>query len=206
MDDIDFINSEINNFINLNLALLIDSELLSGTGVAPHIYGIDSKCTAFSVVGTSHANKYRLPNVYDLIRVIKAIIGKDTLFIPNYVLLNSDDFAGLEVGTKDQYGRYNIPPFVSQSGQIVSGIQIIDCGSAIAQNTMRVGDFNFANIYTQGGTVLEFGYTGTDFTDGLVTLYGYERLCLLIKLIHEGAFINVPDIEAAVASITIETA
>lgn len=196
IENIDFIASEVDFFLRKNVDLKTDSYLYSGTG-SNQPFGVITRATAYAA-GT-YANAYQDANVLDLIRVCAALIGTDSPFAPNYVIMNIADAEKYLYGKKDANNNYIIP----QNGgliPIVGGVNVV-VNSGVTAGTLVVGDFSMGTLYSQKGLTVELGYVDDDFEKHLMTMKAYEELNLLIRSVHQGAFRYVSDIDAAIAGL-----
>jgi hypothetical protein len=71
----------------------------------------------------------------------------------------------------------------------------------VTANTMVVGDFTKSNLRLREDAMISIGYENDDFTKNLVTILGEIRAVHYIKTNHLKAFVNVTDIDAAIAAI-----
>lgn len=201
MDDVDFVNSEIQNFLLRNVSLRVDNQLLLGNGTAPNLIGLSQSATPFAAgdyVGTVVA-----ANIYDLIAIVSAQIQTGTAYMPSGVLMNQAQAVAMKL-EKDADNNYLIPTFVipTENGDItIDGMKVV-VNNGVAANTMYVGDFSRGTVYSSDDLQLEMGYENDDFTKDLVTVKARRRLALLIRGVDTGAFVYVSDVAAAVTAIT----
>lgn len=203
MDDVDYVVSEIKNFLTRNVDLKIDSELLSGTGNTPSLKGLVTSATAFALDG-GFTGTIADASLYDLVSIVASQIMYGTHFVPNGVVMNPYDVVRMKL-KKDGLGNYTMPPFsvmVAGGPITVDGLQIV-ANSGVAVNTMYVGDFTRGTVYSTDALQLEFGYVADDFTNDLVTLKARERLALLIRIVDNGAFQYVSDISTLLSGTGI---
>jgi len=200
MDDVDFVNGEINNFLLRNVALAVDTQLLSGDASTPNLVGLVQSATAFAA--GDYAGTVQDANLYDLIAICSAIVQTGTTFMPSGVLMNQSDAVRMKL-KKDGENNYVVPTFVipTENGDItIDGMRVV-VNSGVTANTMYVGDFTRGTVYSSDDLQLELGYENDDFTKDLVTVKARRRLALLIKSVDTGAFNYVSDITAALAAI-----
>lgn len=197
LSDIPFLASEINNFLLTNLAVKIDKDLATGSGVAPIIFGIYTKASTF----TAAASGITDANIYDLLKVMKTTITSGTQFMPNAVLINPDD-ADLMHLKKDTTNDYVKPPFVTFQGEdmYVWGMKIVETAS-ITADTLVLGDFTKATVYTQGGVDIAIGLIDKQFVENMVTIRAEQRMGLLVRSVHEAAFIKSTGIAADLVTL-----
>lgn len=201
LDDLSELQALINNEILTLLRLRLDQQIVYGTGVSPQLKGI----TAFAIpafAAGSFATAVPSANIFDVIRVaIAQIMSADPNgpFMPNYVIMNPIDAARLDLA-KDSTGAYALPPFIMPGGRTIAGVRVIE-NIGVTANTMVVGDFTKSNLRLREDAMISIGYENDDFTKNLVTILGEIRAVHYIKTNHLKAFVNVTDIDAAIAAI-----
>ncbi len=190
--------SELDLFLNINVQLEMDRQLALGDGTGNQITGIIASVNAYTV---AVAPTFAFANIYDLIidasRQITETGGAK--YRPDYALMNINDINKMRA-TKSTFGTYVLPPFVSQDGTNVAGIQVVEA-NIIPANTMVVGDSRFARIYEKGGIVLSKGLVGTQFVDDEMTLKARKRMAFLIRYADKAGHLKITDITAAVAAL-----
>lgn len=195
LSDIPFMASEINNMLLKYLDIKVDGYLWDGTGSAPQVKGIYTYADTYtaSAAGISDAS------IYDLfVKVQEDIVGA-TAYMPNVGVMNISDVNQMRLH-KDANDNYVLPPFVSQDGTQVAGMTIV-VSNSVTENTMLIGDFNFAVKYLLGGTRLEIGRIADQFIENQVTVQAERRLGLLVRSVHTDAFRKVTDIDAALVTL-----
>lgn len=200
MDDVDYVEGEINNVLLRNVELKVDSQLLTGNGTSPNLIGIATSATEFTA--GSFASKISDASYYDLISVASSQIMNGTSFLPNAVLMNPVDYTRMKL-KKDAEYNYVIPPFVAATlngGTLIENM-IIKSNSGVAENTMYIGDFTRGTYYSGDLIQIEFGYINDDFGKDLVSVLARKRNCLLIRNVSKGGFIKITNINDALAAI-----
>jgi hypothetical protein len=197
IEDYDFVQSEIQNNLLKYLENKFESYLMSGTGVSPQIFGLDTKASTFDA--TDFAAKFKSAGVLDLLKAMAAKVQHNTMYRANYAIMNDYDALALEL-EKDDFGRLVFPNFLSADGMKIGNIVVIPT-SLVTADTMYVGDFNFGTLFSSGPQVT-MGLNGTDFTERQVTLMANMNAALLIKALNVGAFYKSTGIAADVAEIT----
>lgn len=201
--DVYFIQSEIDRLLNLNLALIEDQYLWSGTGVTPQITGVYTTAAAVDLTATYAGKVYsgtvKFANVYDLIATMRVIVmnNKQSKYAPNIVVMNPADILGYKL-VKDNFGRYLVPGFVTADGTAIDGCQVIE-SSQVTPNTLLVGDSRYGTIYDLEGITLEMGYINDQFIKNAMTLLAEKREALLIRNVDADAFLKCTDIVGQVA-------
>lgn len=195
LSDIPFMTSEINNMLLKYLDIKVDNYLWSGTGSAPQIKGIYVAADEYVAAASGITDA----SIYDLIVKMQESIMSGTGYMPNYAIMNIVDVNKMKL-KKDGNNNYVMPPFVSQDGTQVSGVTIIVSNSVTA-NTMLVGDFSFATLYSLGGVTLNIGLIDKQFVENQVTVQAEQRLGLLVRNAHTDAFAKETSISAALTTL-----
>lgn len=204
-NDVYFIQSEIERLLNLNLPLKEDQQLWSGTGVTPEIAGVYTTASAVDIAAAIAAGTIfgvPLANIYDLIASMRVLImnSKQSKYQPNAVVMNPTDILRYKL-TKDSFGRYLIPSFVTADGQSIDGCFVIE-SSQVTANTLLVGDTRYGTIYDLEGVTLEMGYINDQFIKNAMTILAEKRETLLIRNVDADAFLKCTNITDAVVALT----
>lgn len=180
--------SAIKAWLNEDVNIVTDQQLLNGNGVGANLEGVITKAVVLdaAAVGTKRVAD---ANLYDVIRVAItkiAVAGKGK-FNANYVILNPDDADALDL-TKDANGQYVLPPFRSADGTQIKGARVIE-NVGITAGDFLVGDFSKLHIGTQGGVEVEMTNSdGTDFSNDILTVKLRRRVASYVRTNDNGAF------------------
>lgn len=152
---------------------------LFGTGGSNDPVGITTTASAFVLTTMDEVEN---PNRTD------ALIACDTQlktlnFAGNMVALNPVD-AGLMKLQKDETGAYILDP----SRPELAGYTVIESND-MPVGYFLIGDASKTNIKDYESLVLKFGYSGTGFADGIVTIRGHKRVHAYTKTQNQPAFI-----------------
>lgn len=194
LDDISYMEQEINGSLMELIHLKLDAQVLNGNGTPPNLKGILTYAQTFAA--GSFANAIDYATRYDVLAVaynqIVIASGGDTNFsanfIPNYIVLHPTDATFLEV-TKDNYGQYVLPPFSTSSGMQIKGCQVI-VNTGMTAGSFLIGDFTKANVRIREDAMIAVGYENDDFTKNLITILGELRACHYVKSNHVNAFVT----------------
>lgn len=179
--DLPGLRNEIDTELQELVMLKADDGLWDGTGVSPMIKGITEFATTYSTPSGITAE-----NNYDHLRAAIAQVVNNH-FIPNYIVMNPSDAAGLDT-LKDSEGRYLIPPFKSADGQSIARVPVVE-SLVVDQGTFLVGDFTKWRVRIREAFNIDMGFVDDDFTRNLVTILGEMRLVSYVKANHVGAFV-----------------
>lgn len=195
-NDVAFVESELRRLLEVNLAVKEDGYLWSGTGTTPQITGVYTRAPEYvaAAAGITDAS------IYDLIVKMKeSIVSGSSKYRPNYAIMNIADINKMKL-KKDGNNNYVMPPFVSQDGMVVDGIQIIESASVTA-DTMLVGDFNYATRYVLDDIVIKMGWIDKQFVENQMTLLAEIREGLLIREADKDGFAKETGIAAALVTL-----
>jgi hypothetical protein len=201
-----FIQSEIDRLLNINLALKEDNLLWSGDGATPNITGVYTTATAVNIaarVADVSIKAVQFANIYDLIASMRVLImnSKQSKYLPNVVVMNPADILAYKL-TKNSFGQYVIPSFVTADGTTIDGCSVVE-SSQVTVNTLLVGDSRYGTIYDLGGIEIEMGYINDQLVKGAMTIMATKFETLLIRNVDADGFLKCTDIDAAVAQLTI---
>ena len=189
--------AELQQFLQTNVAIKIDTDLVSGDGTGSNILGINAQVPAYVPVAAGIPDA----SIYDLIvKVRETITGPyGAKYQPNVILMNISDINKMKL-KKDSYNNYVMPPFFDRNGNIVDGVLVLECNS-FAANTAVMGDSRYGKIYEEDGFYVATGYNGTDFGEDMMTMKARKRMNLLIRTVDQTGWLKITDITAALATI-----
>lgn len=198
MQDTPRLAAEIRNFLGQNVALIEDTQLLTGSGVAPNLKGLATSAGAFTAVASGIVGA-GIPDL--ILKVSESITATGgSKYSPDTALMNITDINKMKLNKDATTGQYIIPPFAAQNFANVNGIQVIEC-NAVTANTMYVFDSRFAKIYEIEGYNVNLGYGDGQFISDMMTMKARKRENLLIRKADEGGFKKVTDIAAALVTL-----
>lgn len=187
IQDLPFMQREINTELMELVALKLDSQILSGDGTGNNLVGILQNAVQFSATG--FALSVPFANELDVLRV--AIQQVETaLFQVNYIVMHPTDIAKFDV-TKTSTGEYTMPMIYTDVNGVkrYNGIEIIS-NTGIAVGTFLLGDFTKSNLRVREDMNIQVGYVNDDFTKNLFTILCEARATHYVKTNHYGAFVK----------------
>ena len=187
LQDLAFLQSEINGELMDEVKLKLDSEIYNGNGTAPELKGILTYVSDMVVTGTPFNAKIDKANEFDVLRVAAALIANNG-FQANYALVNPMDSAKMDL-TKSSEGVYIMPPFTTADGQNIAGLTVVE-NTGVAVGSFVVGDFSKSNLAIREEVNINIGYENDDFTKNLVTILAEMRAAHYIKEQHKKAFVK----------------
>jgi HK97 family phage major capsid protein len=189
--------AELNQFLNTNIALKEDEQLVTGNGTGNQLNGIYVTAPTYTAAASGISDA----SIYDLIVKMKEDItepygGK---YEPNFAMMNIADINKMKL-KKDANENYILPPFVDRAGNVVDGITIVEC-NVLTADTMLIGDSRFAKLYEVEGYNISVGYVNDQFTRDLMTLKAKLRENLLIRNVDKTGFLKCTGITAALVTL-----
>ncbi len=197
MYDDSFLVNELTSFLSRNVELIADTQIVLGDGLGNNLTGMDVSMQAYSPTSSGIANA----SIYDLLVKVREDIEAQggNKYRVNGAFMNIADINKMKL-TKDSDGNYVMPPFVTQDGQVIDGITVIE-NNAVQANTAYIGDITYARLYAEPGFRIERGYATGDFENGRESLRVYRRLLFLIRTVDQTGFRKVTSISGALTTL-----
>jgi HK97 family phage major capsid protein len=189
LDDVDLIESEIDQELTELINLKIDTQVLSGDGTGQNLTGIMGNATAFAPgsFATGSANEVTTPTKQDVLRVVINQIDV-ALFAPNYIVMHPTDVTSMDL-QKATDGHYILPPFSTAANTVIKSIPVV-ANTGVTEGTYLVGDFTKSGVRFKEGLTFDVGYENDDFTKNFVTILAEARLVHRVKSNHYAAFVK----------------
>lgn len=188
LDDIDFIESEINNELLRELNKDIELTAYSGNGTAPAMNGVSTVATAFSA--GSFALAIDNANQADVLVVAINQIAIADQEAPTAILMHPTDVAKLMVLKVSATDRRYVDRLQIIAGQLsLDGVPIIKT-TLVTADTYLVGAFNMATLYDMGSISIQMGLDGNDWTKNLRTIIAEYRGAMVVKNNDRTAFVK----------------
>jgi len=185
IDDIPYVESMIREDLMKRVALKVDSQVLTGSGVGANLTGIFTTATAFNP--TPWALSVVNANQYDVLALaVTQVLTQD--FIPNYILLNPIDVSKMDIA-KTTSGEYVMPAFVTAGGREIKATPVI-VNNGITAGQYMVMDSTAAEVYTRSALTISIGYENDDFTKNMITMLAEWRGLCVVKSNNAGAFVK----------------
>ena len=184
LDDIDFIETEINNELLRELNKDIELTAYSGNNTPPAMNGVYTTATAFSA--GVFAGTIDNANNVDVIEVALNQIDIAEQEPANAILMHPSDVTALrliKLSATDK--RY----LFEDGKSMINGVQIIKT-TLVTQGTYLVGAFNLATLYSKGSIRVTVGLDADDFTRNLRTILAEYRGAMVVKNNDRTAFVK----------------
>jgi len=196
--DLERFAGELSMFLETNVKLVEDNQLLEGDGTGNNIFGLDARAAAY----TPAASGITDASFYDLVPILRAdiVFGKGSKFSPNVVLMNLKEINKYKL-KKDANNNYIMPPFVTADGNTIDGVVVME-NNDVADNVCYMGDSRYARIYEGSeGYSITVGEVDAQFAEDMKTLKARKRLALLIKESEKAAWRKVSSISGALTTL-----
>lgn len=185
--------SELEMFLDVNVNLVIDTQLVNGDGTGQNLKGLLNVAPAYAPV----ASGISAPNLKDLAIKVKNDItrSRGSKYSPDMALVNSLTMESL-ILKKDSTNNYI---FDENTGTIGGLAVVID--ENVPNNQMIVGDRRYARIYEKTGVVLSKWMPNNQYLEDEITIKARKRMLLLVKNGDRTGFRKVTDIAAALVTL-----
>jgi HK97 family phage major capsid protein len=188
LDDIDFIESEINNELLRELNKDVELTAYSGNGTAPAMNGVRTTATAFAA--GDFALAIDNANEADVLTVAVNQIAIADQPEPTAILCHPTDIAKLLVIKVSSTDKRYVDRLQMVAGQLsLDGIPIIKT-TLVTAGTYLVGAFNLATLYDLGTLSVQMGIDGNDWTKNLRTIIAEYRGAMVVKNNDRTAFVK----------------
>jgi HK97 family phage major capsid protein len=162
-----------------------DTQILSGTGVAPQLSGIITDSADFAAGG--FANAIESANEFDVLTVAMNQLSLSN-YQANYIMINPTDFHKILL-LKDSNNNYLKEQWYQGLEPRINGVPVV-LSTAITSDKYLIGNFSVGTqLWVRDNVSVEFfREDGTNVRDGFVTCRVMERVALTNYL--PNAFVN----------------
>ena len=189
LDDITWIESEINAELLRETLKQVESQAYEGDGTGQNHNGIRTVASAFAAgsfaLSVDNANKVDVLTVAaNQIRV--AMEDEATA---NYILMHPDDVTSLKLEKITSTDKRYVERLMMVGSTLrMDGIPIIPT-TLVTVGEYLIGDFNLSILVTRTGMRFDIGLDGNDFTNNVVTIRGEWRGATIVKNNDRAAFV-----------------
>lgn len=170
LSDVSGVRDYINQRLSYMIRARLDSQLLVGNGSAPNLEGLNN----VSGINTTAKGSDPTPDaIYKSIRKCRAVGFAD----PTVVFAHPNDWESVRL-LRDTNGNYIWGPPSASAPETIFGVPVV-VTTAATENTMSLGDLQgYAGLFVRRGIDISVGYTGTQFTEGEVTIRADMRAAI----------------------------
>jgi len=189
LDDITWIQSEIEQELMRELLKKVEETAYNGDGTGQNHRGIRTVASAFAP--GSFAGTVDNANIVDVLTVAmnQVEIAQENEGMVNYIFMHPSDVTSLmltKISSTDK--RYVERLIQVGSTLILDGVPIIK-STLITQGEYLVGAFDLALLVTRSSMRFDIGLDGNDFTENLRTILAEWRGLTLVKNNDRTAFV-----------------
>lgn len=189
LDDIEWIQSEIENELMRELLEKVEETAYEGDGTGQNHNGIRTVASAFAA--GSFANTIDNANIVDVLTVAmnQIEIAQENDGLPTAIFMHPSDVTSLLVTKISATDKRYVGRLVQVgSTLILDGVPIIKT-TLVTQGEYLVGAFDLAMLVTRSAMRFDIGLDGNDFTENLRTILGEWRGLTLVKNNDRSAFV-----------------
>lgn len=185
---------ELDMFLNVNVNLVIDNQIVNGDNVGNNLDGLINTVPAYTAVASGIPSA----NLKDLsIKVRNAITReRGSKYRPDMIAVSSSTMEDL-VLAKDDNNNY----IFDENTGTLGGLSVV-VDENMPDNQIVIGDRRYARIYEKGGVVLSKGTPNNQFNEDEMTLKARKRLLLLVREVDKTGFLKVTDVDAALLTLS----
>lgn len=188
LEDIDFMQNEINNELTRELMKVVESQVYDGDGTGNNLNGIKTVSPAFAA--GSFANTVDNANIVDVLTaaVDQIMIAEQPM--PNWILMNPSDVTSLKFAKVSTTDKRYVERLINVGGQMsLDGIPIIPT-TLVTQDDYLIGSFDLATVYQKGAPEIAVGLSDDDFVNNLVTILIEWRGACVVRTNTRTAFVE----------------
>jgi len=194
LDDNDYMSSAIENELTYQVAIKIDSDLITGDGTGDNLAGIDSFAGGYTLTTLTTTT----PNNCDAVIACATQIASDK-FRPDIAVMNPIDYAQTTL-LKGSDGHYIVNP--NNKDTKWGKVMVVE-SNQVAAGSLLVMDSAKANLYRYKDLQISFGFINDNFKKNMVTVMANQRIHFFIKNNDVNAFIydTLANIKTAITAV-----
>ena len=168
--DVEGMESFIRDELRYEVMIAANTAVLTGVASATSPAGVTTVASAYNLATISTPN----PNNYDAILAAATQIRSLNFNGVLEAYMNPIDIANMKLTKATDSGVYMIPPFTTNTGMVINGIEVIEDNN-IAVGSLLIGDMTKYRILMHQDFFVAFGWEDDDFSKNLVTVIGEMR-------------------------------
>tara|TARA_R110000796_G_scaffold78331_6_gene174746 strand:- start:1921 stop:3204 length:1284 start_codon:yes stop_codon:yes gene_type:complete len=189
LDDIDFIQSEIEAELMRELLLAVELGAYSGAGTGNTLNGVSTVATAFT--GAGFVDLVDSPNVIDVLVASVNQIEEANNDSPNFAFLHPRVVNQLLTEKVTSTDKRYIDRLSNIAGSLVlDGVTRIIKTTLVPVDSFLIGDFNKALLVQKDGIKMDIGLSGDDFEKNFRTILAEWRGAVVVKTNDRTAFVK----------------
>jgi hypothetical protein len=188
VDDISFMQAEINNELMRELLKDVENQVYQGDNVGVNLNGIKTVATPFAA-GT-FAGTVDNANDADVLTVAMNQIQVAEQDDANYAFVHPNTITALKLIKTSTTDRRYIDRLAMVAGQLsLDGVSLVPT-TLVTDGEYLIGNFAAATVYDKGQININVGRENDDFTKNLVTILAEWRGLCLVKTNRRPAFVT----------------
>lgn len=196
MADLPQLISYIENNLMKRMDIVVENQLLAGSGVGDNLKGAKTYATAFT--GGSSALKIDNANEYDVISAL-SLQCQEANGMPNAVFVHPQTITLMKTLKSSLDGQYLYPRWADADGLLIDGLRVIP-SLAVTANEFIGGDLSVLNVLFREELSLQIGLDGNDFINNKKTMLVEKRLAQYVSA-NDTAVLIKGDFTTAKAAI-----
>ena len=191
LDDIDWMQSEIEAELMRELYKAVEATAFSGNGSGTALRGVNTVATAFAITGADFNEPIVNANEVDVLVAGNLQIELAEQGSANFAFLNPRDVASLKVAKVSGTDKRYIDRLQAiGSSLLLDGVTKIVPTTLVPAGTFLMGNFDKAFLVEKDGVKYDLGYENDDFTKNFVTLRAEWRGAVVVKTNDRTAFVK----------------
>lgn len=196
IDDVDYLQSEIQRLLNHDIVQKRENQLLTGTGTGNDLHGLIYSANPIAKPFAKPAGIKAVvePSISDVLNVALAQIslGKDndfeTGYMANGIVLHPTQVVNM-MGDRASDGHFRKHPLLSMDGRSFAGVPIVQ-SKFIDHDTFLVGDFRQARPFVRRNISLKILDQNASFgEEDVLTFVLTYRIAFFVPSPHDYAFV-----------------
>lgn len=188
LDDVEGINTLINNKLSIKLEKALESGVYGGSGVSPILNGIRTVATAFAA--GSFATDVENPNSIDVLVVAANQIALSEQGMPTAVLMNPTDIARLKLEKVTSTDKRYVQRLAEIGGSLsMDGVPLVPT-TLVTAGEYLIGDFTKASLLFKQGVTIEIGYNADNFVKNFKSIRAELRAVCAVENNERSAFVK----------------
>lgn len=188
VNDISYMESEINNELMRELLKDVEAQVYGGDGTGTNLNGI--KTVSSSFVAGAFAGTVDNANEFDVLTVAINQIQVAEHDDPTYAFVHPNTITALKLIKASSTDRRYIDRLTMVAGQLsLDGVTLVPT-TLVTAGEYLIGNFDLSTVYDKGEISIEIGRDSDDFTKNLLTVLAEWRGLVIVKNNNRTAFIS----------------
>jgi len=188
LEDVEGIQTLINNKLATKLNLVLESQVYGGSGVSPILNGIKTVATTFAA--GSFAATIDNANEVDVLAVAQNMIEVANQTMPTAILMNPTDVTKLLVTKVSSTDKRYVERLQMIAGTLsFDGVPVVKT-TLVTAGEFLMGDFTKASLDFKKGVTIEIGYNADNFVKNYKTIRGELRAVCSVEHNERTAFVK----------------